>query len=207
MIVGSLGAIGMGIIQPLFFVFMATFFNGNSTNSTVDDFYNNAVTMTYYLIIFGTSFAFCGWLSVMCWVIVGARQGSIFRQKFFCSIISSDPGWLDGKTIAEIPGAIASDTLKIERAAGDKLVIIIFTTSMVVASMIIALIEGTQLTLAILAFGPIVVGGLYVLQKGTEQAAKASDVSYRKAGGIAEEALQEIRTVASLNGQDYETNK
>ena len=58
-----------------------------------------------------------------------------------------------------------------------------------------------------ICFGPIVVYGLYLLNKGAEQHARASDTSYRKAGGIAEEALQEIKTVASLNGQRYEARK
>ena len=143
----------------------------------------------------------------MSFVVVGARQGGVFREKYFEAVLKIDPAWLDTRTIAEIPGSIATDTLKIERATGDKLVILIFTFSMILASAILAIIEGLQLTLVTLCFGPIIIYGLYILNKGSEQNAKASDTSYRAAGGIAEEALQEIKTVACLNGQKYETKK
>ena len=207
MFIGSCAAIGMGIIQPLFFLFMSQFFNGMGSGATLDDFYNKAVTVVYLMVIFGTVFIVCGWLAVMCWVVVGARQGSRFRAKYFEAMMRIDPEWLDGKQMAEIPASIANDTLKIERAAGDKLVIIIFTFSMIFSSMIMAIVVGLQLMLVCMCFGPFVVGGLYVLNRGTEQSAKIADTSYRKAGGIAEEALQEIRTVASLNGQKHETKK
>jgi hypothetical protein len=48
---------------------------------------------------------------------------------------------------------------------------------------------------------------MMVLYKRIEQSAKAADTTYRKAAGISEEALQEIKTVESLNGQKHETNK
>lgn len=207
MLFGTLGAIGMGILQPLFFLFMSNFFNSMGPGSTLDDFYEKSLLVVYYLIIFGVVFTFFGWIAVMSWVIVGARQGSAFRLKYFEAIMEMDPGWLDSKTIAELPNSIATDTLKIERAAGDKLVVMIFISSMILASFIIAIIEGLQMTLISFFFCPFIVFGLILLNKGVEQSAKAADTSYRKASAIVEEALQEIKTVASLNGQKHETKK
>ena len=207
MVLGTAGAFGMGILQPLFFTFMADFFSGMGENSSADDFYENSKQVVYLLIIFGAVFTGCGWVAVICWVTVGSRQGKIYREKYFRAALNIDPAWYDSKAIAEIPGLISSDSLKVERAAGDKLVIFAFTSSMVVSAYIIALILSTQLTLICLFFAPFIIFGLALLNKGAEQAAKAADISYRKAGGIAEEALQEIKTVAALNGQKFETDK
>lgn len=205
MFIGTCGAIGMGILQPLLFVFMANFFSGNVSSKT--EFYNNSLEVVYLLIIFGAVFTVCGWVAVVCFVTVGSRQATIYREKYFTAILNIDPSWFDTKSIAEIPALVSSDCLKVERAAGDKLVIFIFTFSMILASIIIALIYSTQLALLSLFFGPCIVFGLYLLNKGAEQAAKSADISYKEAGGIAEEALQEIKTVASLNGQKTETKK
>ncbi|OMJ81471.1 hypothetical protein SteCoe_18035 [Stentor coeruleus] len=207
MFTGTLGAVCMGIYQPVFFLFMANFLNGMGDEATHDDFYNKSITVTYFMIIFGSVFMICGWIAVMSWVIIGARQGSHFRKKYFKAILNVDSEYLDKRAIAEIPTSITTDTLKIERAAGDKLVIIIFTASMILSSFIMGIIIGTQLAFVTLCFGPLIVFGLILLNNGTEQSAKAADTSYRKAGGIAEEALQEIKTVASLNGQKHETRK
>lgn len=109
--------------------------------------------------------------------------------------------------MAEIPQIITSDCLKIERATGDKLVILIFTSSMIIASFILALAQGTQLTLICFLFGPLAGGGMYMTNSGLEQSAKAADYSYKVAGGISEEALSDIKTVSALNGQKHETKK
>jgi ATP-binding cassette subfamily B (MDR/TAP) protein 1 len=204
MLIGTLGAFGMGILQPLFFMFMAEFFNGNSSGNS---FYDNSMEVVTLLLILGAVFTVCGWVAVVCWVTVGSRQAKVYREKYFRAALNIDAAWYDSKSIAEIPGLISSDSLKVERATGDKMVIFLFTSSMVVSSYIIALILATQLTLLCLFFAPFVIFGLVMLNRGAEQAAKAADTSYRKAGGIAEEALQEIKTVASLNGQKHETKK
>ena len=207
MFLGSSGAIGMGVLQPIFFLLMSSFFNSMGPDSTAAEFYDNALTVVYFLIGLGFLLSFAGWVAVMCWVIVGARQAKHFREKYFAAILNSDPGTLDSKNIAKLPTSISADTLKIERAAGDKLVILIFTFSMILAAFLMGLILGTQLTLIAFCFSPIVVGGLVLLNKGIEQSAKASDTSYKKSSGVAEEALQEIKTVASLIRQNYETRK
>lgn len=205
MFIGTCGAVGMGILQPLLFVFMANFFSSNTDSKS--EFYDKSMEVVNLLLIFGGVFTVCGWVAVVCFVTVGTRQAKIYREKYFTAIINIDPSWFDTKSIAEIPSQVSSDCLKIERAAGDKLVIFVFTSSMILASIIIALIYSTQLALLCLFFGPCIVFGLMLLNKGAEQAAKSADTSYRKAGGIAEEALQEIKTVASLNGQRAETKK
>lgn len=193
--------------------------------TTPSSFYDKSLSIVYLLIIFGAVFTFFGWMAIMYWVIVGARAGSIFREKYFEVIMKIDPAWLGGKAIAELPKAIDTDTLKIERATGDKLVVLILTSSTILASFALGIAEGLRLTLISLAFCPIVVGGVILLNKGVDQSVKAADISYRKAGAIAEEALQEIKTVgifyciniikimlwkifvASLNGQKNETRK
>jgi ATP-binding cassette, subfamily B (MDR/TAP), member 1 len=205
--VSVIAAIGMGVIQPLFFVVLSSFFNSYGTNTSVDDFYNSSLTVVYTLIGFGGGFIILGWIAVSFFVIVGARIGKSFRENYFDTILKLDPSWLDNKAIAELPQSLANDSLKIERATGDKLVMLIFIGSMVIASIIIAFVFGTQLAVIALGFAPFMLIGLVLLNKGTEQSSKASDKSYSKAAGIAEEALQEIRTVASLNGQRHETKK
>ena len=81
MVIGTLSAMGMGVLQPLLFFFMATFFNSFNSSSSLDDFYESVVKIVYYLIIFGVVFLILGWIGVMSFVVVGARQGGVFREK------------------------------------------------------------------------------------------------------------------------------
>lgn len=207
MVAGTLSAFVMGLVQPLLFYLMGDFFNQMGPLTTPEDFYEDAKTLCLYMVIFGGVFIVFAYFAVMLWVQVGARQGMHFRKHYFEKVLQMDPEWFDARHPAELPMSIATDTLKIERASGDKLVIIFFTFSMILTSFIIALVEGTALALIAFCFGPVVAGGLFLTNNGMEQSAKAADTSYRKAGGVAEEALEEIKTVAALNGQKYETQK
>ncbi|CAG9314793.1 unnamed protein product [Blepharisma stoltei] len=205
--VGSISAIAMGSIQPLFFIFMGNFFGDMGPDTSANEFYDNAKIVCYQFIGCAFVFGVTGYLSVMCFINVGARQAFNFRKKYFESIMSCDPSWFDLKQVAELPQSLATETLMVERATGDKLVILIFTIGMILSSFIISIIEGTQLTLFCLLFCPTIVGGFFLANKGLEQNAKFADTSYKKAGGIAEEALEEIKTVSSLNGQKHEASK
>ncbi|CAG9315749.1 unnamed protein product [Blepharisma stoltei] len=206
-VVGFISAAALGAIQPLFFLFMGDFFGSMDANTSKDSFYDSAKIVCYELIGCAFVFTVAGTLAVMCFVNVGARQAFHFRNHYFKAIINGDPSWFDLRHVAELPQSLATETLMIERATGDKLIVLIMGTSMIVSSLIIAIIMGLQLALFCLVFMPAVTLGFMLTHKGLEQSAKIADTSYKLAGGIAEEALQEIKTVSSLNGQRHEAKK
>lgn len=205
--VGTLSSCLMGVIQPLFFLFMGDFFGSMGPDTSTESFYDDSKIVCYQLMVCAVLFTFAGYLSVMCFVNVGARQAFHYRRNYFKAIMKCDPSWFDLRQVAELPQSIATETLMIERATGDKLVVLIFTCSMILAALIIALVKGTQLALFCLCFGPGITGGFFLTNSGLEQSSKIADTSYKRAGGIAEEALEEIKTVNSLNGQRHEANK
>ncbi|CAG9315748.1 unnamed protein product [Blepharisma stoltei] len=205
--IGCFSSLTMGAVQPLFYIFMGSFFGGMEGDKSVQEFYDNAKIVCYELVACAIIFAVTGYLSVMCFVNVGAKQAFYFRQQYFKSIMNSDPSWFDLRQVAEIPQSLAHETLMIERATGDKLVILLYTFGMILSAFIIAIIEGTQMTLFCLLFCPTIIGGFFLTNNGLEQNAKIVDTSYKKASGIAEEALEEIKTVTTLNGQKHERQK
>ena len=109
-------------------------------NSDDDDYYDNTVEMTFLIIYCGLAFVLFGYIAVATFVIIGARQGFRFRQKYFKRILQQDAGWYDSKAVAELPSSLSNDTLKVERAVGDKLIMVIFIFSMIVCGMIMALL-------------------------------------------------------------------
>ncbi|CAG9321676.1 unnamed protein product [Blepharisma stoltei] len=206
-VVGFISSAALGAIQPLFFLFMGDFFGSMDQNTSKNEFYDASKIVSYELIGSAVVFTIAGTLAVMCLVNVGARQGFHYRREFFKAIINSDPSWFDLRNVAELPQSIATETLMIERATGDKLVILIQGASMIISSIIIAIVKGLQLTLFCFIFMPTVTAGFILTHQGLEQNAKMADTSYKAAGGVAEEALQEIKTVSSMNGQKHEAKK
>ncbi|CAG9327108.1 unnamed protein product [Blepharisma stoltei] len=205
--VGVCASMGMGALQPLFFYFMGDFFGSMGPGTTANEFYDKAKVVAYELTASGFVFMCCGYLAVSSFVNVGARQSYQYRIHYFKAIMGCDPGWFDLRQVAELPQSVTTETLSIERATGDKVVVLIFTISMIFAAFIIGLVRGCQIQLFCLCFGPAIVSGFFLSNSGLEQSAKQADSSYKIAGGIAEEALQEIKTVSSLNGQKHEAKK
>ena len=162
MAVGVLGAVGMGIIQPLLFYLVGDIYRDMHPTTTPDDYYNKAVDMTKQMLIWGSVYSVCSYIAVVAWIFVGSRQAHHFRREYLQAILKQDVAWFDQRNVSQLPNAVANDTIRIEKACGDKLVAFIFITVMVITAFVISLKETVQLTLLSLAFSPLMVGGMAV---------------------------------------------
>ena len=204
---GVMGAVAMGVIQPFLFYYVGRIYTDLRPDHMREDFYDHAVLIVYYLLGFGAIYVLFAYIAVIFFAIVGSRQSTHFRREYMKAILRQDSAWFDSRSVSELPNSLTSDTIKIEKATGDKLAVVLFTSAMVVTAMVISVYQTLQLTLVGLAFAPLMVGGLYVSNKTMERSAEMDDRSYKKAGGIAEEALTEIKTVSAHNAQATESSK
>ena len=203
MTVGALCAVGMGVIQPLLFYLVGDIYRTMHPTSTPEDYYDKAVDITYQMLIFGSVYSVLSYAAVVAWIFVGSRQAHHFRREYLSALLRQDVAWFDQRNVAQLPNSVASDTLRIEKATGDKLVAVIFISVMLVTSIVISLRESAQLTLVDLAFSPLMAGGMAITNRTMEKNAKAEDASYMASGGIAEEVLTEVKTVVAFNSQAH----
>jgi len=203
MLVGVVCAMGMGVIQPLLFYLVGDIYRSMHPTSTPHEYYDKAVDITYQMLIYGSVYSVLSYGAVVAWIFVGSRQAHHFRREYLSAILRQDVAWFDERNVAQLPSAVASDTLRIEKATGDKLVAVIFISVMLVTALLISLNESAQLTLLDLAFSPLMAGGMALTNRTMEKTAKSEDASYLVSGGIAEEALSEVKTVAAFNSQTH----
>ena len=86
----------------------------------------------------------------------------------------------------------------VSKGTGEKVANIIMSMAMFFTGIIIALVIGWQMALALIATAPLLVGSTFVLTKLAQKGLKDNAVAYASAGGIAEQALQSVKTVASF---------
>jgi ABC-type multidrug transport system fused ATPase/permease subunit len=204
---GLAGAIGMGVIQPFIFYYVGRIYTDLDPENLREDFYDNCIFIVYLFLGSGALYVLCAYIAVIFFALVGSRQANHFRREYMRAVLRQDPEWYDSRAIAELPNALTSDTIKIEKATGDKLAMVVFTAAMILSALIISIYQVLQLTLVSLAFAPLMIGGMYMSNKALERNAKMDDQSYKKAGGIVEEALSEIKTVQAHNAQGVESTK
>jgi ATP-binding cassette subfamily B (MDR/TAP) protein 1 len=78
--------------------------------------------------------------------------------------------------------------------------------SQFIASFLVGYITSWQLSLVLTAMLPFLLIGGWCMAKAMQQGSSINREAYEKAGGIAEEVLYQIRTVASFVNFEYESN-
>eukprot|EP00850_Spirogloea_muscicola_P002385 SM000009S23514 [mRNA] locus=s9:452194:477102:- [translate_table: standard] len=193
MVVGSIGAAAHGAALPVFFLFFGKIINSFGTLS--DNRVSNQVD-TYVLdfLYLGLVVWIGGWVEVAAWMQTGERQAARIRSKYLEAMLKQEVGYFDTEgNSGEIVTRVSSDVLLV----GNYLhFMATFVTGFVVGFTLI-----WKLTLVILAVVPIiaVAGGTYavVLTGLTSKGQEA----YVQAGGVAEQAVAQVRTVYSFTGE------
>eukprot|EP00850_Spirogloea_muscicola_P019763 SM000198S05334 [mRNA] locus=s198:71017:85178:- [translate_table: standard] len=219
MVVGSIGAAAHGAALPIFFLFFGKIINsfGTLSDNRVSHQVNKYVLDFLYL---GLVVWVAGWVArfflrrppdesgepltmvagmggpteVAAWMQTGERQSARIRSKYLEAMLKQDVGYFDTEgNSGEIVTRVSSDVLLV----GNYLhFMATFVTGFVVGFTLI-----WKLTLVILAVVPIiaVAGGTYavVLSGLTSKGQEA----YVQAGGVAEQAVAQVRTVYSFTGE------
>jgi len=121
--------------------------------------------------------------------------------------MKQDQGWFDQNNPFQFASKVQSKIKTIENGLGDKLGNILTAISLFFSGLIIAFITSWKLTLVLLSVLPFLGIGAMLLTKAIQTASKKAAESYTKAGGVAEEVLYQIKTVASFANFEYEIDK
>ena len=115
--------------------------------------------------------------------------------------------WYDVNNAAEISSSIDYNCNLIEHALGEKLIIIFSAFIFFTGSWIVAFIYCIELTLLAFSLLFLQFCSGYLIHKTTVEAAVIKQEQYKTAGGIVEESLEGIKTVASNNAQEQRTKE
>ncbi|KAM0921315.1 hypothetical protein ACQ4PT_006954 [Festuca glaucescens] len=201
MVVGTLGAIGNGVSEPLISVLFGNVINsfGESTNSTILRSVTKAVLNFIYL---GIGTAVASFLQVSCWTMAGERQSARIRSFYLKSVLRQDIAFFDTEmTTGEAVSRMSSDTVIIQDALGEKAGKLVQLTSAFFGGFVIAFTRGWLLTLVMLTSLPLVaIAGAVSAQMLTRVSSKRL-TSYSDAADTVEQTIGSIRTVVSFNGE------
>eukprot|EP00736_Rhodelphis_marinus_P004974 Rmarinus@m.8921 len=130
------------------------------------------------------------------------RQGALLRKHYFQSVIYQDISWHDMNKTNEINANILSQTLSMQQGFGEKLAMMLQYLATVVSSFVIGFVLGWQLALVQSACVPLMAFAGALFTKSAMMATQSGQKSYSEAGGIAQEALGNSRTVAAFSAED-----
>ena len=218
MILGFIGSIGSGISMPIQAYMCSDLFSdvGNTSETEVTP---EAMKMMFELVervfnkmikrffIFGVIAFVCNFLSVAFWNLIGQRDMHNLKYKYFTVILGQEQGWFDANNAFEFATKVQAQLEQVEMGIGDKFGNIFVSIAQCLTGFIIAFITSWKLTLVMLCASPFILGSVCFMLNAMRTGIIMSRKTYEKAGGIAEEMLYNIKTVASFANFDFEMKR
>uniref|UniRef100_A0A3B4BAP2 Uncharacterized protein n=1 Tax=Periophthalmus magnuspinnatus TaxID=409849 RepID=A0A3B4BAP2_9GOBI len=217
-LVGTVAAMGSGVLLPLMCVVFGTMTDSFVDYSKVPNITHNNIManstlqedMTRYAIyysIMGATMMVTGYFNISFWTLAAGRQVKRIRKLFFHAIMQQEIGWFDVNETGELNTRLTDDVYKIQEGIGDKVGLLIQAFTTFIASFIIGFVKGWKMTLVILAVSPVLGVAAGLFSKVLTTFTSKEQTAYAKAGAVAEEVLSAIRTVFAFNGQEKEIKR
>ena len=217
MILALIGSIGSGISIPIQVYISSDIFSevGNTSESytpediiimmeIVENTFNKQIKRFF---IFGTIAFFCNFLSMSFWNLLGQRDIHHLKFKYFSIILGQEQGWFDKNNAYEFATKVQAQLEQVEMGIGDKLGNIFVSIAQCVTGFVIAFITSWKLTLVMLSIAPLILATVCFMLVSMKTGIIMSRKIYEKAGGIAEEMLYNIKTVASFANFEFEKSR
>ena len=215
MIFGSIGAIAAGVGMPLMAYLSSDSFSdvGNTSENlstpeeiahtleVVDDAFT---TMIKRFLILGAVIFVGNFLYVGLWSYVGSLMTYTLKKQYFESMLRQEQGWFDAHNAFEFATKVQAQLEQIEMGIGDKVGAIINSVAQCLTGLVIAFITSWEVTLVMLCVSPFILGCIIFLVTSMKTGIIMGRKTYEKAGGIAEEVLYNIKTVASFANFEFE---
>eukprot|EP00644_Phytophthora_capsici_P007534 jgi/Phyca11/546553/estExt2_Genewise1Plus.C_PHYCAscaffold_210418 len=207
MALGTLGAIGAGVLRPLMVLLLGNLINsfGSTTqgSSISNDFSSSVNKVARNLTIVGVVGLLAGYLQVYCWSLTASRQSKRIRSLYVNAIITKEIGWFDVNDPMQLASRVADATVTIQDGIGSKMSDMVHFSATVVSGIIIAFVKGWELTLILMAVVPFVALSGMLAKKVIVAATHDGMQAYAEAGAVAQESLSNIRTVHMFNSVQH----
>ena len=224
MIFGIIGSAGSAVAAPLLsYLFGDTFqkFTGVTeqklamllqvnpvmVQQLMDEFKHDIDDMVKKMLYIGTGMFFAFFLNKFMWNYSGLRQMHHLKEKYFALILKQEQGWFDENNAYEFATKVQAQLEQISMGVGEKFGLCLTLVFMLICGLIIAFYKSWLLTLVMLAVSPFIFLCVLYLVKSLRKVIIGGRKTFEKAGGVAEEVLYNIKTVASFSNFDFEMQR
>ncbi|EEF33196.1 ABC transporter B family member 19 [Ricinus communis] len=143
------------------------------------------------------------YLEITCWRLVGERSAHRIRTMYLRAVLRQDISFYDTEvSTGDVMHGISSDVAQIQEVMGEKMAHFVHQIFTFICGYTVGFLRSWKVSLVVFSVTPLMMfcGMAYkVIYVGL---ATKEEASYRKAGGIAEQAISSIRTVFSFVAED-----
>lgn len=200
------GAMGMGVVFPLFSILFGDSISGFG-NAAPSDMLGIIEKLVIKLIWVSLGMLASTWLNVTFANLLGERYIKKLKLEYFRSLLRQEQGFFDQRNAYEFSTKVQYQLKIIQTGVGSKTSNFIMSISMFIAAYIVGFITSWKLSLILMSIVPFMTISGYLMIKALMESQTKSRTYFEKAGGIAEEILYNIKTVASFANFKYEKKR
>ncbi|CAJ1374272.1 unnamed protein product [Effrenium voratum] len=225
LLVGTIGAIGNGVAQPLMCIIFGDLIDGMGANTVpipatatqeeiaammaagMENMMNEMGRLCITMCLIGVGCTVGASLQGSCFKIFSEMQTRKFRVLYFDYVLHQDVSWFDCKELGALPSEINDDLEKIQDALGDKFGNGVSAFAGFLAGFACAFGLGWLVALVMCSMLPFMVVGAAVMGTAVQEIQLESQGWYAKAAAVVEECLYAMRTVVAFGGENRELAK
>ena len=145
--------------------------------------------------------------SVYFWTLVGSRMCHKLKENYFLVILSQKQGWFDSNNPFEFAIKAQAQLEQVEIGIGEKFGQIFTMLSQCNSAFTFAFITSWKLSFVMLCIAPFITVDILILVNVHRIGVIMGRKAWEKAGGLVEEMLYNIKTVASFANFEFETKR
>ena len=164
-------------------------------------------TLALILVIVGVVMMILHGIRGYCVNYTTMRQTTRIKLLYFKALMRQEVAWHDAHPPGELTSRMDGDVKIIERAMGDNLIQGIQNVGTLLFAFGVAFYNGWELTLFMLGAMPFICGVSILFGRMVIKSTKDARTGYACAGGIALEAIDNIKTVQVFGREQFESNR
>ncbi|KAL3678872.1 hypothetical protein R1sor_021828 [Riccia sorocarpa] len=206
LVLGSLGAIGQGLILPMFGFLLSNVIQF-LFKSPHDIRREGKFWSLMFLALSGTTLI-ANPVQRFCFAKAGSALVRRVRRRTFNQVLRQEIGWFDDDrhNSGTISGRLYLDAGAVRAVVGDTLALLVQNTASIVAGLAIAFTGGWELALVVIGLVPLLGMQGAIIGKRLKGFSKSAKSNYEKATRVANDAVTNIRTVASFGAEEKVVN-
>ncbi|KDP40662.1 hypothetical protein JCGZ_24661 [Jatropha curcas] len=143
------------------------------------------------------------YLEITCWRLVGERSAHRIRTMYLRAVLRQDISFYDTEvSTGDIMHGISSDVAQIQEVMGEKMAHFVHQICTFICGYTVGFLRSWKVSLVVFSITPLMMSCGMAYKAIYVGLATKEQISYRKAGGVAEQAISSIRTVFSFVAED-----
>ncbi|KAG5502049.1 hypothetical protein JKF63_04326 [Porcisia hertigi] len=194
--VGSIAALCSGGATPLFMYFF-----GHMTNHAYNDENGPKVTRSFAMLMtcVGISSMVLVIIKTVTYQVTATRLVGRIKDAYFTAVINQDMSWHDNRKPGELISRLTGDTRVVLNGVNDRFAAWIENLGTGLVGTVLAFMASWEMTLLIMSCIPLIGLVVYFLARASSRNVVLARKQYAVAGAIAQEVMQNIKTVQIFN--------